>query len=457
MDRGEVRRVTLGVRDLASARRLYSDLLGMKVAGEWSFDEDPGRAGPEAIRFAQSLGLDEPKAFAVVDLEQPGSPVGAVRLVQVGQGQGDRINENARSYDHGYVKNLDFFTDDVVGQYQRFVKAGLIFLAPPVEYAVPWGRGAVATEAHMNTEDGVKLSLAKMRGVPRIAMGRSARETNFTEVAAATQIVKDFSRAEAFYCDVLDLIPAAPTVIEGELIAALHLPEGTRLRMSFMSGREAAGGRVGIVSYEGPGVADAQDLQSRVRAPHRGVLALTFEVRDVEYATRRALALGAALRTSPFEARAFGSGVFSSVVVSPDGIPLRFEAAASEGTAAPLPEPSLRASGPDHEAEFVSACAVADLPPGSVCEHRPKDGSPRLALANVNGQVFGFEDRCPHLGAPLSRGEMRGRILVCPWHGWMIDLPTGQVVGGRGAEVQACPLRVRDGQIEISAARKVSP
>lgn len=433
MDRGEVRRVTVGVRDLARARNLYSGLLGMRETGSWRLETEAVADDAQARRLAASLGLAQPAAIEAVDLEQPGTSVGAIRLVRVGDGIGERINEGARAWDHGYVKNLDFFTDDVLGEYLRFVEAGFEFLAPPVEYAVPWGRGAVATEAHMPTEDGVKIALAKMAGVPRMAMGRSARDTPFTEVAAATQIVKDFARSERFYCEVLDLVPAAPTVIEGELIAALHLPEGTKLRMSFLSGREAAGGRVGIVSYEGRGVEDARDLKARVRAPHRGILGLTFVVEDADYVTRKALALGATLRCAPAAQTLAGSTSFGSTVVSPDGIPLHFEGATAASPAV-----------------FSAACRIDELPPGSIREHRPKDGSPRVALANVAGEVFAFEDRCPHLGAPLSRGEMRGRTLVCPWHGWMIDVPTGEVTGGRGATVRRCSTRVRNGQVEVA-------
>jgi nitrite reductase/ring-hydroxylating ferredoxin subunit len=444
MDRGEIRRVTVAVRDLESARALYSGMLGMREVGAWGLAATEVVTAPEAKRFASALGLLEPAAIEGVDLEQPGTRVGAVRLVRIGDGSAERINEGARAWDHGYVKNLDFFTDDVRGQHARFVAAGFEFLAPPVEYAVPWGRGAIATEAHLPTADGVKIALAKMAGVPRIAMGRSARETPFTEVAAATQIVKDFDRAEGFYCEVLDLVPAAPTVIEGELIAALHLPAGTRLRMSFLSGREGAGGRVGIVSYEGPGVADARSLASRVRAPGRGVLGLTFEVADVEAVTARAVALGASLRCPPAKESFASVASFGSTFVSPEGIPIFLETGSASAHAAE-PKPSLRATF-----DFKAACRLDELPPGSMREHRPKDGSPRVALANISGEVFALEDRCPHLGAPLSRGELRGRTLVCPWHAWMIDLFTGEVRGGRGAAARACPVRIRDGVVEVA-------
>jgi|GEM_PF-318788 len=441
MDRGEIRRVTVSVRDLDRSLALYSGLLGMRVVREWSLPAEESLTSP----FARSLGLHGAASIAGVDLEQSGTPVGAVRLIRVGDGSAERINEGARAFDHGHVKNLDFFTDDVRGQYARFTERGFPFLAPPIDYAVPWGKGAIATEAHLPTDDGVKVAIAKMAGVPRVAMGRSGRETPFTEVAAATQIVKDFERSEAFYCDVLDLVPAAPTVIEGDLIDALGLPAGTRLRMSFISGREAAGGRVGLVAYQGAGVEDARDLRDRVRAPFRGAVALTFEVEDVERTTRRALSLGATTRLSPAEQQWCGSLTFGAAVVSPDGIPLLFEARPSAAH-----RPVEGASGGKGRPAYAAVCREDELPQGSIREHRPADGSPRIALVNLAGEIFGFEDRCPHLGGPLSRGELRGRTLVCPWHGWMIDVPTGEVKGGRGAAVRPCRVRVHGGVIEVA-------
>lgn len=437
MDLGEIRRVTVSVRDLERSRALYSGLLGMKVVREWSLRAEEASSSP----IPRSLGLSEGAAIFGLDLEQSGTSVGAVRLIRVGDGSAERINEGARGYDHGHVKNLDFFTDDVRGQYARFVERGFRFLAPPIDYAVPWGKGAVATEAHLPTDDGVKIALAKMAGVPRLAMGRSGREAPFTEVAAATQIVREFDRSEAFYCEALDLVPAAPTVIEGPLIDALGLPPGTRLRMSFLSGRAAAGGRVGLVAYEGSGVKDARDLRHRVRAPYRGVVALTFEVGDVERAVRRALALGATPRLMPAEQPSEDGVTVGAAVVSPDGIPLLLEERSSEG-----PHPTE--VDPGRALAWAEVCREEDLPSGTLREFRPADGSPRLAVANVAGQVFGFEDRCPHLGGPLSRGELRGRMLVCPWHGWMIDVPTGEVKGGRGAAVRPCRVRVREGKVE---------
>ena len=30
-----------------------------------------------------------------------------------------------------------------------------------------------------------------------------------------------------------------------------------------------------------------------------------------------------------------------------------------------------------------------------------------------------------HRGGPLGEGELDGKIVVCPWHGWRYDVTTG--------------------------------
>jgi len=40
-------------------------------------------------------------------------------------------------------------------------------------------------------------------------------------------------------------------------------------------------------------------------------------------------------------------------------------------------------------------------------------GPVAAVLVNVDGEVHAFEDRCPHLANPLSRGRFDGRILTC--------------------------------------------
>jgi len=84
--------------------------------------------------------------------------------------------------------------------------------------------------------------------------------------------------------------------------------------------------------------------------------------------------------------------------------------------------------------------AVRDLPPGS--RKLVDIGGRPIAVFNINGELFGLLNRCPHQGGNLGEGQLtglvessepgtyrysrQGEILRCPWHGWEFDVRTGQ-------------------------------
>ncbi|NEQ49848.1 MAG: aromatic ring-hydroxylating dioxygenase subunit alpha [Leptolyngbya sp. SIO3F4] len=47
---------------------------------------------------------------------------------------------------------------------------------------------------------------------------------------------------------------------------------------------------------------------------------------------------------------------------------------------------------------------------------------------DADGTVHAMADACPHKGVELHRGEVHGKNLVCPYHGWEFDTK-GQCVG----------------------------
>ena len=59
-----------------------------------------------------------------------------------------------------------------------------------------------------------------------------------------------------------------------------------------------------------------------------------------------------------------------------------------------------------------------------------KVGDQKVALANVDGTLFAFEDECTHEDCPLSQGYLDGDIVICDCHGGMFDVRTGEPVGG---------------------------
>jgi len=52
-----------------------------------------------------------------------------------------------------------------------------------------------------------------------------------------------------------------------------------------------------------------------------------------------------------------------------------------------------------------------------------------IAVAKANGEIYAFENTCPHAGGPLSEGSLdcsEEHVHVrCPYHGWDFDLKNG--------------------------------
>lgn len=74
----------------------------------------------------------------------------------------------------------------------------------------------------------------------------------------------------------------------------------------------------------------------------------------------------------------------------------------------------------------------------------------RVAVANVDGALYAFDDICPHLQCALHEGPLRGTTVTCPCHASDFDVTTGAVLSGpAGDPVPTFDVRVRDGELEI--------
>ena len=66
-----------------------------------------------------------------------------------------------------------------------------------------------------------------------------------------------------------------------------------------------------------------------------------------------------------------------------------------------------------------------------------------LAIFNLGERFLAIENRCPHLGGPLSDGIVNGCQVVCPLHALKVHLDTGAVERpGTAACVRTFPTRV---------------
>ena len=74
----------------------------------------------------------------------------------------------------------------------------------------------------------------------------------------------------------------------------------------------------------------------------------------------------------------------------------------------------------------VDAGMVATLPEGSM--RRVTAGDLDVLLAHTPAGIVAVDDRCPHMSAPLSIGDLDGCVVACPLHEGRFDLCSGDVV-----------------------------
>ncbi len=91
---------------------------------------------------------------------------------------------------------------------------------------------------------------------------------------------------------------------------------------------------------------------------------------------------------------------------------------------APFP-PELQAPGTGG-APFEPVLDDRELPLGSL--RRVTRGDLDVLLAHTPEGIVATDDRCPHMGAPLSIGELDGCVVACPLHEGRFDLCTGETV-----------------------------
>ncbi|HEY7399648.1 MAG TPA: Rieske (2Fe-2S) protein [Actinomycetota bacterium] len=96
--------------------------------------------------------------------------------------------------------------------------------------------------------------------------------------------------------------------------------------------------------------------------------------------------------------------------------------------------------------DWVSTVSYDSLPDvgGKLVSHLDK----RLALFRTPAGVFATDNRCPHEGYALVRGDVREDVLTCAWHNWKFRLADGECLFG-GENVRMYPTEVRDGMVFV--------
>ena len=74
-----------------------------------------------------------------------------------------------------------------------------------------------------------------------------------------------------------------------------------------------------------------------------------------------------------------------------------------------------------------------------------------VAVANVDGTYYGFDDTCTHKHCSLAEGDLDGTVVTCICHGSQFDVTSGAVkrgpaetpVGSYAVRLEGTDLQVR--------------
>ena len=94
--------------------------------------------------------------------------------------------------------------------------------------------------------------------------------------------------------------------------------------------------------------------------------------------------------------------------------------------------------------------ALADIPEdgGLQIEFNGK----LVALFRRGGKIHAVGDECPHMGAPLSEGYMDGDTVVCPWHGWVFNLESGECPFDEDSNIPVYTATVEGEDVYLAAS-----
>ncbi|MCB0126667.1 MAG: Rieske (2Fe-2S) protein, partial [Caldilineaceae bacterium] len=105
--------------------------------------------------------------------------------------------------------------------------------------------------------------------------------------------------------------------------------------------------------------------------------------------------------------------------------------------------------------EFFRAARLADFKKQGYLTVQVEDHT--VALFEHDGQIYGVDNRCPHMGFPLDKGTVQDGILTCYWHYARFDLATGGTFDQFADDVRSFPVEVRDGDIYVDVALHQDP
>lgn len=75
---------------------------------------------------------------------------------------------------------------------------------------------------------------------------------------------------------------------------------------------------------------------------------------------------------------------------------------------------------------YIDVAKATEIPPGKM--KHVEVNNREIVISNVNGKYYAMSDRCGHMNALLSMGNLSENIVTCPFHGAKFDVTNGKKV-----------------------------
>src|SRR5712692_9078288 len=102
----------------------------------------------------------------------------------------------------------------------------------------------------------------------------------------------------------------------------------------------------------------------------------------------------------------------------------------------------------DQDRQYTRVARLSDVQAAG-CLTVQADGH-TLALWSYGNQVYAVDNRCPHMGFPLSQGTVKDGILICHWHHARFDLASGGTFDQFADDVRTFPVTLREGEVWVA-------
>ncbi len=80
-----------------------------------------------------------------------------------------------------------------------------------------------------------------------------------------------------------------------------------------------------------------------------------------------------------------------------------------------------------------------------------------ILLVNIEGSFYAVDNKCTHMGGSLYDGNLEGNNIICPKHGSVFDVRTGEVaqsgkilfINVKVKDLHTYPVKIEGGDILI--------